>query len=73
MLERPPQFKKLSPSYLFPEINRRKEALRSIMLEQEGIQPDNTVEEFVVGQLSPDAKIDLNALYNASSDMQTFF
>ena len=26
MLERPPQFKKLSPSYLFPEINRRKEA-----------------------------------------------
>ena len=26
MLERPPQFKELSPSYLFPEINRRKEA-----------------------------------------------
>ncbi len=26
MLERPSQFKKLSPSYLFPEINRQKEA-----------------------------------------------
>ena len=53
--------------------NRRKEALRSIMLEKEGIQPDDTGDESVVGQLSPDAKIDLNSLYYSPRDMQSFF
>jgi len=53
--------------------DRRKEALRSIMLEKEGVQPDTVIEDTSPGNLSPDAKIDLNALYNASSDMQTFF
>lgn len=35
MLERLPQFKKLNPSYLFPEINRRKEAF---LKENPGVQ-----------------------------------
>jgi hypothetical protein len=53
--------------------DRRKEALRSIMLEKEGVQPDTAIEDTSPGNLSPDAKIDINSLYNASSDMQTFF
>ena len=52
--------------------NRRKEALRSIMLEKEGIQPDDTGDDSAQGSLSPDAKIDLNALY-PTFDMQSFF
>jgi hypothetical protein len=56
--------------------DRRKEALRSIMLEKEGVQPD-AVEESVVGNLSPDAKMDINSPYKEhpvrSKDMQTFF
>jgi len=48
--------------------NRRKEALRSIMIEKEGIQPDNVGEEFVVGQLSPNASI-----HDLEENTQSFF
>jgi hypothetical protein len=48
--------------------NRRKEALRSIMIEKEGIQPDNVGEEFVVGQLSPNASIN-----DLEENSQSFF
>ena len=48
--------------------NRRKEALRSIMIEKEGIQPDNVGEDFVVGQLSPNASI-----HDLEENTQSFF
>ena len=35
--------------------DRRKEALRSIMLENEGVQPDTVIEDTSPGGLSPDA------------------
>ena len=53
--------------------NRRKEALRSIMLEKEGIQPDDAGDDSAQGSISPDAKIDLNSLYYNHRDMQSFF
>jgi len=48
--------------------NRRKEALRSIMIEREGIQPDSVRDGFEVGQLSPTASIN-----DLKSNTQSFF
>jgi|TARA_R110000765_G_scaffold117129_1_gene210591 hypothetical protein len=48
--------------------NRRKEALRSIMIEREGIQPDSVRDGFEVGQLSPNASIN-----DLKSNTQSFF
>jgi hypothetical protein len=48
--------------------NRRKEALRSIMIAREGIQPDSVRDGFEVGQLSPNASIN-----DLKSNTQSFF
>ena len=54
--------------------NRRKDALRSIMIEKEGIQPEEVGDD-LGGITSPYGKLDINSLYphRDMQDMQSFF
>lgn len=65
MLERPPQFKKLSPSYLFPEINRRKEAF---LKENPGVQ---LLSLGVGDTVLPLPKVIVSALEKGASELGT--
>ena len=54
--------------------NRRKDALRSIMIEKEGIQPEEVGDD-LGGITSPDGRLNINSLYphRDMQDMQSFF
>ena len=54
--------------------NRRKDALRSIMIEKEGIQPEEVGDD-LGGIMSPDGRLNINSLYPHRDmlDMQSFF